>query len=204
MTPSNIRLGRVVLAGLAVVGAASGARAQVVVLHPAAVFDGVDLHPGWSVLVDGSTIKTAGPSITAPAGATVIELPGTTVMPGLIDAHTHMFLHPYNETLWNVQVLQEPLALRTARAVVHASNTLMAGFTTLRDLGTEGAGNSDVGLKQAIEQGIIPGPRMVVVTRAIVATGAYGPPRFAYTFDPPQGAEEADGPDVQRVVREQI
>ena len=127
-----------------------------------------------------------------------------TVLPGLIDAHTHLFLHPYNETLWNTQVLEEPLAVRTARAVVHARNTLLAGFTTIRDLGTEGAGNSDVGIKEAIEQGIIPGPRMLVVTRAIVATGAYGPPRPRYAFDPPQGAQEADGPDLQRVVREQI
>jgi len=131
-------------------------------------------------------------------------MPGMTLLPGLIDAHTHIFLHPYNETPWTQQVLAEPLAVRTARAVVHVRNTLMAGFTTIRDLGTEGAGNSDVGIKQAIEQGIIPGPRMLVVTRAIVATGAYGPPRDLFSFEPPQGAQEADGPEVQRAVREQI
>jgi imidazolonepropionase-like amidohydrolase len=205
MTPSNIRFGRLVVGGLAcAVIAGSPARAQVVVLHPAAVFDGVDLHSGWSVLIDGSTIKAAGPSITAPAGATVVELPGMTVMPGLIDAHTHMFLHPYNETPWNTQVLQESLALRTARAVAHARATLMAGFTTVRDLGTEGAGDADVGLKQAIEQNIVPGPRMLVVTRAIVATGTYGPPRRNYAFSPPQGAEEADASTLQHVVRDQI
>jgi imidazolonepropionase-like amidohydrolase len=177
-----------------------------VVLHPAAVFDGVDLHQGWVVVVRGNTIEAAGPSgqTTSPRDATVIDLPGMTLLPGLIDAHTHVFLHPYNETLWNTQVLQEPLAVRTARAVVHARNTLMAGFTTIRDLGTEGAGNGDVGIKQAIDEGIIPGPRMLVVTRAIVATGSYGPPRWAYAFDPPEGAQEASGPDIQRVVREQI
>ena len=180
--------------------------AEPVVLRPASVFDGIDIHEGWVVVVHGNTIDAAGPSgqVSIPKGATTIDLPGMTLLPGLIDAHSHIFLHPYNETIWNTQVLQEPLALRTARAVVHVHNTLMAGFTTLRDLGTEGAGNSDVGIKQAIEQGIIPGPRMFVVTRAIVATGSYGPPRSAYAFDPPQGAQEASGPDIQRVVREQI
>ena len=176
------------------------------VLRPAAVFDGVDRHAGWSVLVRGNSIVAVGPAaeITAPPEATVIALPDMTLLPGLIDAHTHLFLHPYNQTPWVSQVLAEPLALRTARAVVHARNTLMAGFTTIRDLGTEGAGNADVGLKQAIDQGIIPGPRMLVVTRAIVATGSYGPPRSAFAFDPPQGAEEADATTIQHVVREQI
>jgi imidazolonepropionase-like amidohydrolase len=174
------------------------------VLHPAAVFDGVTLHPGWSVLVRGTTIVAAGPSVDAPAGASTVDLPGTTILPGLIDAHSHVFLHPYNETLWNDQVLREPLVLRTARAVAHARATLMAGFTTLRDLGTEGAGDGDVAIKRAIEQGIIPGPRMLVVTRAIVATGSYGPPRANYAFDPPQGAEEADLETITHVVREQI
>jgi imidazolonepropionase-like amidohydrolase len=179
---------------------------SVVVLRPAAVFDGTQLHTGWAVMVRGTMIEAAGPSaaLVPPSGSLSIDLPDMTVLPGLIDAHTHLFLHPYNEALWNTQVLQEPLAVRTARAVVHAQNTLLAGFTTIRDLGTEGAGNSDVGIKEAIEQGIIPGPRMLVVTRAIVATGAYGPPRPAYAFDPPQGAQEADGPEIQRVVREQI
>jgi imidazolonepropionase-like amidohydrolase len=192
------------LALVSVLLAASSVAAQTIVLHPAAVFDGVDLHSGWSVVVVDSTIRAVGPSVPAPPGAQVIELPGTTVLPGLIDAHTHMFLHPYNETPWNTQVLQEALALRTARAVAHARATLLAGFTTVRDLGTEGAGDADVGLKQAIDQNIVPGPRMLVVTRAIVATGSYGPPRRNYAFDPPQGAEEADGTTIQHVVRDQI
>ena len=129
-------------------------------------------HAGWTVLVRGDRIDAVGPAaqVRTPAGATVIELPGMTLLPGLIEAHSHVLLHPYNEAQWNDQVLKEPLALRTARATVALRNTLMAGFTTIRDLGTEGAGYADVGLKQAVNQGIIPGPRMYVVTRAIVAT----------------------------------
>ena len=117
------------------------------------------------------------------------------MIPGLIDAHTHVLLHPYDEALWNDQVLKEALALRVCRATNHLRSTLLSGFTTIRDLGTEGAGYADVGLKQAVAQGIIPGPRMLVVTRAIVATGSYAPKGFAPEFDIPQGAEEADGVD---------
>ena len=178
-------------------------------LVPDRVFDGIALEPhaGWVVLVRGDRITAVGPAsrVGAPAGAKRIELPGTTLLPGLIDAHSHMFLHPYNEASWNDQVLKEPLALRVARATNHARATLMAGFTTIRDLGTEGAGYADVGLKQAIEQKIIPGPRMFVVTRAIVATGSYGPKGFDPRWSVPQGAEEADGiDDLTRVVRDQI
>ncbi|MGZ5512822.1 MAG: amidohydrolase family protein, partial [Chthoniobacterales bacterium] len=141
-------------------------------LVPDRVWDGVEdaPHSGWAVLVTGDKIIAAGPrsQISVPGGATTINLPGTTLTPGLIDAHSHVLLHPYNEASWNDQVLHESLALRTARAVNHLKTTLMAGFTTLRDLGTEGAGYADVGLKQAVNQGIIPGPRMFVSTRAIV------------------------------------
>jgi imidazolonepropionase-like amidohydrolase len=189
--------------GIAIATPAS-AQTTVTVLRPAAVFDGVDLHPGWQVVVTRGQITAAGPAAPLPAGASVIALPDATLLPGLIDAHVHFFLHPYNEALWNDQVLREPLALRIARAVAHAQRTLLAGFTTVRDLGTEGAGDADVSLKAAIEQGIIPGPRMLVVARAIVATGSYGPPRRAYAFDPPQGAQEADAPTLAHVVREQI
>jgi len=176
-------------------------------LAPARVFDGTVAHDGWVVLVQGDSIAAAGPasSVRAPAAATRIDLPGMTLLPGLIDAHSHVFLHPYNETPWDDQVLHEPLALRVARATNHVRNTLLSGFTTIRDLGTEGAGESDVGLKQAIEQGIIPGPRMLVVTRAIVATGAYGPKGFDPRWTVPQGAEEADGVDALiHAVRSQI
>jgi imidazolonepropionase-like amidohydrolase len=135
----------------------------------------------------------------------VIDLKGTTLMPGLIEGHSHLFLHPYNETAWNDQVLGESRAERTARAVNHARATLMAGFTTVRDLGTEGATYDDAGLKTAIEKGIIPGPRMLVATRAIVATGSYGPKSEVAEASIIKGGEEADGIDgIARVVRSQI
>jgi imidazolonepropionase-like amidohydrolase len=156
------------------------------------------------VLVRGQRIAAVGPDIAVPPGARVIDLPGLTLMPGMIEGHSHLFLHPYDETSWDDQVLHEPLALRTARATVAARDTLMAGFTTVRDLGTEGAGYADVGLKRAIEQGIIPGPRMLVATRAIVATGAYGPKGFEPGVEIPLGAEEADDNTLVHVVRSQI
>ncbi len=192
---------------------ASGVAAQsavVTVLRPAGVFDGVTdrIHAGWVVVVRGNRIEAAGPasSVPVPPEAVTVELPGLTLLPGLIDLHSHLLLHPYDETPWDDQVLREPLALRVARAVVHAERTLRAGFTTLRDLGTEGAGYTDVGLKRAIEEGIIPGPRLVVTTRAIVATGSYAPRGFAPEASAPLlGAEEADGLDgVTRVTRDQI
>jgi imidazolonepropionase-like amidohydrolase len=178
------------------------------VLVPDAVFDGVSLapHRGWIVVVTGNSITYAGPEAgtSIPSGSHRLPMPGMTLLPGLIDAHVHFFLHPYNETPWNVQVLEEPLALRVARATVHARNTLLAGFTTVRDLGTEGAGYSDAGLKQAINKGIIPGPRMLIASKAIVATGSYGPARTSYAYDTPLGAEEADGPGIVHAVRDQI
>ena len=175
-------------------------------LRPAAVFDGQILHTGWSVLVENDHITAAGPAaqVLLPAGGRTLELPGLTLLPGLIEGHSHLLLHPYNETSWNDQVLLESQALRVARATAHAQRTLLAGFTTARDLGTEGAGYADVGLKQAINQGIIPGPRLLVATRALVATGSYGP-KLSVDQDVPQGAQEADGVDgIVRAVREQI
>jgi imidazolonepropionase-like amidohydrolase len=179
--------------------------APVTVLKPLRVFDGDAMHEGWAVRVQGDRIQAVGPvaSVSA-AGATVVDLPGTTLVPGLVEGHSHVLLHPYNETSWNDQVLHESLGVRTARAVNHLRATLMAGFTTIRDLGTEGAGYADAELKQAVEQGIIPGPRMLVTTRAIVATGSYGPKGFSLEWRVPQGAEEADGDALVRVVRDQI
>ncbi len=179
---------------------------EITLLKPARVFDGDAMHEGWAVRVRGNRIDAAGPAGSVDtAGAKTIDLPGTTLLPGLVEGHSHVLLHPYNETTWNDQVAHESLSLRVARATNHVRNTLMAGFTTIRDLGTEGAGYADVGLKQAIDQGIIPGPRMLVSTRAIVATGSYGPKGYASEWTVPQGAEEADGIDsMARVVRSQI
>ncbi len=167
-------------------------------LEPAQVWTaGEPVHPGWVVLIEGNRIAAVGPraGVTVPADTERIALPGMTLLPGLMDLHSHLLLHPYNETLWNDQVLQEPPAYRTVLATKHAEATLMAGFTTLRDLGTEGAGYADVGLKRAIEEGVVPGPRLWVVTRAIVATGAYGPAVRNYRPDIslPQGAQEVTG-----------
>ena len=176
-------------------------------LKPDRVFDGVQMHTGWQVLVYKNIITAVGDpkSISAPANTIVLEFPGCTLLPGLIEGHSHLFLHPYNETSWNDQVLKESLAERVARATVHAKKTLMAGFTTVRDLGTEGAGYSDVGLKEAIEKRIIPGPRILASTKAIVATGSYGPKNLNYDINILKGAAEVSGEEgIVSEVRNQI
>jgi imidazolonepropionase-like amidohydrolase len=176
-------------------------------LKPDRVFDGRDMHTGWWVLVKGNHIEAAKPAgeIQVPVGTKIIDLKGMTLLPGLIEGHSHLFLHPYNETSWNDQVLTESRAERAARAVVHARETLMAGFTSTRELGTEGAGYDDVGLKAAINKGVITGPRILTATRAIVATGSYGPKSTVAETVLPQGAEEADGVDgLARAIRSQI
>ena len=174
-------------------------------LKPARVFDGEQMHVGWNVLVKDNKIIAVGENIPAEKNVTIIELKNCTLLPGLIEGHSHLLLHPYNETSWNDQVLKESRAERIARATVHAKKTLMAGFTTVRDLGTEGAGYDDVGLKQSIEKGIIPGPRMIVATRAIVATGSYGPKELSYDQESIKGAAEADGTEALiKEVRTQI
>jgi imidazolonepropionase-like amidohydrolase len=170
--------------------------------------EGDAAHTGWAVLIHDGAIAAVGPLSTlhAPAGAQRIDLPDATLTPGLIDLHSHLFLHPYNETLWNDQVLKEPQDYRTLEAAAHARATLLAGFTTLRDLGTEGAGYADVSVKRAIDEGMIPGPRMFIVTRAIVATASYGPgPRgFRPDMELPGGAQEVSGVDEAiRATREQ-
>jgi imidazolonepropionase-like amidohydrolase len=185
---------------------APAANAAVTLLRPARVFDGDTMHEGWVVRVKGDRIEAAGPAASVSAAdAKTVDLAGATLLPGLVEGHSHVLLHPYNETTWNDQVAHEALALRTARAVNHLRATLLAGFTTIRDLGTEGAGYADVGLKQAVDQGIIPGPRMLVSTRAIVANGTYGPKGYAPEWDVPQGAEEAGGGEsLAHIVRSQI
>jgi len=163
-------------------------------LKPDRVFDGEQMHNDWIVLTKGAKIEAAGlMNFKLPATTRIIELKGTTLLPGLIEGHSHLFLHPYNELSWNDQVLKESRAERTARAVNHARATLLAGFTTVRDLGTEGAGYDDVGLKKAIEKGIIPGPRMIVATKAIVIKGSYGPSYGNADVALHQGAAEVSG-----------
>jgi imidazolonepropionase-like amidohydrolase len=222
------RIGRIALllgvsAALLCFGANPGQRAQsdrakqppktpsTILLKPAGVFDAEDgqVHEGWVVLVKGERIAAVGPAqqVAVPAGAEKIELSGMTLLPGLMDIHSHIFLHPYNETLWNDQVLKEPLAYRTIEAVLHCRDTLMAGFTLLRDLGTEGAGYGDVSVQRAVREGLVPGPRLLVATRAIVATYCYGPgpAGFVPELALPRGAQEASGTtEIMKAVREQV
>jgi len=203
-----------IVSAVAVSAQPAAPTSPVILLKPDRVFDGDTMHPGWAVRIVGNRIDGVGPVAgigaraaeggTPQAAAETIDLPGTTLLPGLIEGHSHVLLHPYNETAWNDQVLRESLGLRTARAVNHLKATLDSGFTTIRDLGTEGAAYADAELKQAIDQAVIAGPRMLVATRAIVATGSYGPKGFALQWHPPQGAEEADGESLVRVVRDQI
>lgn len=175
-------------------------------LKPERVFDGVEMQTNWAVLVSGERIEAAGPvdQIRMKAGTKVIELKGQTLLPGFIEGHSHVLLHPYNETSWDDQVLKESRVERVLRAADHLNKTLMAGFTTIRDLGTEGSGYDDVGLKQSIEKGLIDGPRMLVAGPAIVATGSYGPKSNSTELQLTKGAEEADDQNLVKVVRDQI
>ncbi len=172
------------------------------------LFDGAHLAQGQAVLVGGQgRITVVGPADRlrrAHPEATVRRFAGATLLPGLIDAHTHVLLHPYDETPWSDQVLKESAAERIARAVRHLEATVQAGFTTIRDLGTEGLGYADVGLRTALAKGVIRGPRLLTAGPAIVATGAYAPKGFAPRVTVPQGAEEADGPRLVAVARRQI
>jgi imidazolonepropionase-like amidohydrolase len=210
-------LGFIVHAAAAQSGNAGGQEARgqrpagITLLKPARVFDAEDgkIHDGWVVLVRGERIAAVGPTaqVQVPDGTQAIELAGMTLLPGLMDIHSHIFLHPYNETLWNDQVLKEPLAYRTVEAVKHCEQTLMAGFTLLRDLGTEGAGYADVSIQRAINEGMIPGPRLLVATLAIVATASYGPgpSGFAPDLILPKGGQEVSGPtEIIKAVREQV
>lgn len=203
----NVQIRSVAVLVCVAVALARPASGQVYLLRPERVFDGAAMHVGWSVLVEGDRIAAAGPlsDLPVPEGVETLELPGATLLPGLIEGHSHLLLHPYDETPWKDQVLRESRAERVARATVHARRTLEAGVTTVRDLGSEGAGYADVGLKQAIDGGVIPGPRMIVAGPAIVATGSYGPKGFVPEADVPLGAEVADGRDALiRLTREQI
>jgi imidazolonepropionase-like amidohydrolase len=195
-----------IVAALLLIPVLPAAQAPLItILKPARVFDGDAMHDGWVVRVRGERIEAVGSDVAVTTtGARVVELPGATLTPGLVEGHSHILLHAYTETSWTEQVSREGLALRVARATNHLRATLMAGFTVVRDLGTEGAGYADVELRQAVDQGIIPGPHILASTRAIVATGSYQP-KFVPEWNVPQGAQEADGVDgLIRVVRDQI
>ena len=177
-------------------------------IRPGRMWRGDDraVQSGMTLLIEGNRIRAIGSRAQPPGDCEIIDLPEATLLPGLIDAHAHLFLHPYSETSWNDQVLKEAEAYRTIRAVRHAHATLLAGFTTLRDLGTEGAGYADIALKRAITEDLVPGPRLKVAGRAIVASGCYGPARSLFRPDccVPQGAEEVSGGDeIVRAVRHQ-
>ena len=193
----------------AILAGTGAAAADSLILSGARVLDprGEGWLAGHDVLVVDGRIARIAPAarIQPPPGARRIDLHGVFLIPGLIDLHTHLLLHPYSETPWDDQVLREKLESRTIRAVVAARATLEAGFTTIRDLGTEGAGAADVALRDAIAAGLIPGPRIVATTRAIVAVASYGPSGFDPRWTVPQGAQEANGVDgVRRAVREQV
>jgi len=169
------------------------------------MFDGERMLEGKAVIVQGNKIVSiVDKAAPIPQGAQVIAYRDATLLPGLIEGHAHLFLYPYNITDWDTQVLKETDALRTIRASVHARQTLLAGFTSVRDLGTEGAGYADVSLKKAILDKIIEGPRMLVAGRAIVSTGSYGPKGYDHDQKIMLGAEAADGNGLIQVVRDQI
>ena len=178
-----------------------------IILVPDAIFDGTSskLITNRAVLIsEGRIIQISSLDKLDQSAAEVILLPGQTLMPGLIDLHSHVLLHPYDETNWNDQVLNESWAERALRAGNHLKATLEAGYTTLRDLGSEGAGYVDVGVKQALQKGVISGPRLIVAGKAIVATGSYGPKGFAEHVSVPLGAEPADAGNLVAVTRDQI
>jgi imidazolonepropionase-like amidohydrolase len=183
----------------------------VTVIRAGMLIDGKSATPrrGQVIVVRGNHIESVGDTATAkvPDGAVVLELSHATVLPGLIDSHTHLFLQGENpaEGGYDVQLLKHGLAFRAARATVSARRALEQGFTTIRDVETEGAGYGDVGIKQAIEAGYIPGPRMFVVTRAISTTGGYNLEGYAPEIEVPKGVQIVDGPvEARKAAREQL
>jgi len=179
----------------------------VIVIRAGTLIDGTSAEPRHNqvIVVRGNRIESVGGS--APAGAEVIDLSRATVLPGMIDTHTHIFLQGEDPALggYDVQLLKYGIAYRAARAAVAAGHALEQGFTTIRDLETEGAGYGDVEIKQAINEGHIPGPRMFVVTRAISTTGGYPLHGYAPEIDVPKGAQLIDGPvEARKAARQQM
>jgi len=191
--------------------AATSARAQVTVIRAGTLIDGKSDKPKHDqvIVIRGNHIESVSDAAGAkiPDGATVIDLSQQTVLPGLIDSHTHIFLQGEDPAQggYDANILKAPLALRAARATVSARRALEQGFTTLRDVETEGAGYGDVGIKQAIDGSYIPGPRLFVVTRAISTTGGYMLEGYAPELDMPKGAQIVDGPvEARKAAREQL
>lgn len=203
----TLKLAIKLLAGFGLIFGFVAVNAEDRLIIPRAIFDGTSdkLLRGHAVLVKGGRIAAvAATSSFNLSDYEVVRLDGQTLLPGLIDLHSHVLLHPYDEVNWNDQVLKQSVAERAIRAANHLKATLEAGYTTLRDLGSEGAGYADVGVRQALEKGVIPGPRLIVAGKAIVATGSYGPKGFAEHVTVPLGAEPADGANLVRVTRDQI
>lgn len=205
----NHSAGVMFVLGVLAAGVQAGDENSTLVLTGARVLDVADgrFLEGHAVVIAGDRITGVQslPKTDLPDHTRQMNLAELTILPGLIDLHSHLLLHPYDEASWNDQVLIESLELRTIRAVPAMLATLEAGFTTLRDLGTEGAGFADVALRDAVRQGIVRGPRIFAVTRALVATGCYGPSGFDPRWDVPKGAQVADGPaGVRKAVRQQI
>ncbi|HET6179540.1 MAG TPA: amidohydrolase family protein [Candidatus Sulfotelmatobacter sp.] len=199
------------VAGLAAQSSKPSAPPQVTVIRAGTLIDGKSdkSRRDQVVVIRGNRIESVGDAASAkiPEGAAVIDLSKETVLPGLIDSHTHIFLQGEDPAQggYDANILTAPLALRAARATVAARRALEQGFTTLRDVETEGAGYGDVGIKQAIEAGYIPGPRMFVATRAISTTGGYPLEGYAPELEMPKGAQIVDGPvEARKAAREQL
>src|SRR5579864_7809876 len=183
----------------------------VTVIRAGTLIDGKSDKPRHDqvIVIRGNRVESVGDAAGAkiPAGATVIDLSQQTVLPGLVDSHTHIFLQGEEPAKggYDANILTAPLAMRAARATVSARRALEQGFTTLRDVETEGAGYGDVGIKQAINAGYIPGPRLFVATRAISTTGGYPLEGYAPELEMPKGAQIADGPvETRKAAREQL
>jgi imidazolonepropionase-like amidohydrolase len=190
---------------------AQTASVPVTVIRAGTLIDGKSDSPrsNQAIVIRGNRIESVSDASSAkvPDGATVIDLSQATVLPGLIDSHTHIFLQGEvpAEGGYDANILKYPLAFRAARATVAARRALEQGFTTLRDVETEGAGYGDVGIKEAIEGGYIPGPRLFVATRAISTTGGYPLEGYAPELEMPKGVQIIDGPvEARKAAREQL
>src|SRR3989475_2302732 len=190
---------------------ASAAGAQITVIRAGTLIDGKSSTPRHDqvIVIRGNRIGSVSDAASAkiPAGASTIDLSHATVLPGLIDSHTHIFLQGEDPAQggYDANILKQPLSFRAARATVAARRALQQGFTTLRDVETEGAGYGDVGIKEAIEKGYIPGPRLFVSTRAISTTGGYMLEGYAPELNMPKGAQIVDGPvEARKAAREQL